>query len=66
MRTITLEPAGRVVLELSFPQEPELDRKLLIYEPRVAGDALQWKCRAPDLPQRYAPYGCRDKDSEGK
>ena len=66
VRTITLEPAGRVVLELSFPDEPELDRKLLIYEPRVAGDALQWKCRAPDLPQRYAPYGCRDKDNEGK
>ncbi|MBI2748507.1 MAG: pilin [Burkholderiales bacterium] len=66
VRTVTLESGGRMVVELSFPDEPELDRKHLIYEPRVVGDLLQWKCRTPDLPQRYAPYGCRDRDNEGK
>ena len=66
VRSVKLEPGGRIVLELRFPNEPELDRKRLIYEPRVVGDFVQWKCRTPDLPQRYAPYGCRDKDNEGK
>lgn len=66
MRSVSPESGGRVVVELSFPNEPELDRKRLIYEPRVVDDVVQWKCRTPDLPQRYAPYGCRAKDNEGK
>ena len=60
--SVTLQPAGRIVLELRFPADPELDGKRLIYEPRVVDDALQWKCRTPDLAPRYAPYGCRDQD----
>jgi len=60
--SVTMQPAGRIVLELRFPADPELDGKRLIYEPRVVDDALQWKCRTPDLAPRYAPYGCRDQD----
>jgi len=59
--TITLEPAGRIVLQLKFPADPELDGKRLIYEPRITGNALEWKCRAPDLFPRYAPYDCRER-----
>jgi hypothetical protein len=58
--TVTLEPAGRIVLLLKFPADPDLDGKRLIYEPRIAGDSLQWKCRAPDLAPQFAPYDCRE------
>jgi hypothetical protein len=63
VRGVTLEPAGRIVLELGFPSDPELDGKRLVYEPRVVEGVLQWKCRAPGLAPKYAPYGCRDQDS---
>ena len=58
VRGVTLGPGGRIVLELDFPQDPELDRKQLVYEPRVAGDGLKWQCRAPGLNPRYVPPSC--------
>ena len=65
VRTVALEPGGRVVLVLDFPHYADLDGKRLIYEPRVVGDALLWRCRTPDLNNRYTPYGCRE-DSGAK
>ena len=58
---VTLEPRGRLVFELYFPYDPEIDRKRLIYEPRLSGAKLDWQCYTPDLPLQYAPSGCRDK-----
>jgi hypothetical protein len=57
---IRLEPVGRIVLHLKFPADPELDGKRLIYEPRIVGESLEWKCNAPDLAPRYAPSSCRE------
>jgi hypothetical protein len=59
VRSISLEPQGRLVMTLSFPDSPAADGKHVVYEPRIAGTEIAWRCSSPDLESRYLPVNCR-------
>ena len=59
VRSIRLEPGGRLVATLSFPGSAFADGKQVVYEPRIEGASLQWRCHSPDLEKKYLPPACR-------
>ena len=59
VRGIKLEADGRLVATLSFPDSPAADGKHIVYEPRIAGGTLEWRCHSPDLEKKYLPSACR-------
>jgi len=59
VRSLALEPGGKLVLVLSFPGSQEGDGKRIVYEPRVAdGKIVQWTCTSDLRPGRL-PMVCR-------
>jgi hypothetical protein len=59
VRSIKLDAEGRLVMTLSFPDSAAADGKHVVYEPGVAGTAIQWRCKSPDLETKYLPTTCR-------
>ena len=59
VRGIKLEPDGRLVATLSFPESAHADGKHIVYEPRITGPNLEWRCHSPDLEKKYLPASCR-------
>ena len=59
VRLIKREPDGRLVATLSFPGSAEADGKHVVYEPRIVGANLEWRCHSPDLDKKYLPVPCR-------
>lgn len=59
VKSLVLEPGGRLVATLSFPGRPAADGRRIVYEPVVAGGKLAaWKCSS-DMDSRYLPAACR-------
>lgn len=60
VKSVALEPGGRLVATLSFPGRPAGDGRHIVYEPVVAaGKVSAWKCSSPDLAPQYLPPACR-------
>ena len=59
VRSIMLEPGGRLVATLSFPESAAADGKHVVYEPRIAGANVEWRCQSPDVDKQYLPVACR-------
>ena len=59
VRGIKLESDGRLVATLSFPEAAFADGKHIVYEPRITGASLEWRCHSPDLETKYLPASCR-------
>ena len=57
VRSIKLEPDGRLVATLALPDSAG-DRHI-IHEPRIAGATLEWRCHTPDLDKKFLPAACR-------
>jgi hypothetical protein len=60
VRTLNLEPAGKLVMVLSYPASVAADGKHIVYEPRVVdGDIVGWRCSSPDMKPQHLPPVCR-------
>jgi hypothetical protein len=59
VRGIKLEPDGKLVATLSFPESASADGKHIVYEPRINGANLDWRCHSPDLEKKFLPASCR-------
>ena len=59
VKSLVLEPGGRIVATLSFPGRPAGDGRHIVYEPVVIGGKLTgWKCSS-DIDNKYLPAACR-------
>jgi hypothetical protein len=60
LRSLTIEPSGRLVAVVSMPDRKEVDGKRIVMEPRLDGRRIaEWKCYTPDLEFKYLPTSCR-------
>ena len=59
VRSLRLEPDGRLVATLSSSESPSAAGKHIVYESRVAGTNLEWRCTSPDIDRKLLPAGCR-------
>jgi hypothetical protein len=60
LRSLTIEPGGRLVAVVSMPDRKGVDGKRIVMEPRVDGRRIaEWKCYTPDLEFKYLPTSCR-------
>jgi hypothetical protein len=59
VKSLTLEPGGRIIATLSFPGREVADGRHIVYEPIVLGGKLSdWKCSS-DIAPKYLPAACR-------
>lgn len=66
VRRVTTEESGRIVAEIAYPKDEELDGKTLVMEPEVRdGKLVAWHCYVPEAPFKYFPASCRNRDARG-
>jgi hypothetical protein len=60
VRSLRLEPGGRLVMVLSYPASPAADGKSIVYEPRIVDSRIvEWRCYSPDMASKNLPASCR-------